>query len=176
MESTNVVAQSRREEVMERLFIDLQRERFNQLNYQTRSSSVKRMSTWSNVIAALAASAALTGLLTGAGGIGPRVMQVLVGLAAISAAIGPVLGLENKASQLERAALGHAIVKDRLWSLLRDLKLSDIDDTHEARIGEIAAFSDALTALDEEPHESVKRSCWATVERELPAEQAWSII
>jgi tRNA A-37 threonylcarbamoyl transferase component Bud32 len=86
------------------------------------------------------------------------------------------LGLEEKYSQFERAALGHTIAKDRIWCLLRDLKLSDIEDSHEAREREINAFRDALSALDEEPHDSVKRACWEEVERELPSDKAWTII
>lgn len=96
--------------------------------------------------------------------------------AALCAAVGPVLGLEEKSSRLDQAALGHAIAKDRIWSLLRDLKLSDINDTHEARGAEITALGDALTALDEESHDSLRRSCWEETQRELPAEKAWTII
>lgn len=175
MESTSALI-SRRQEVMERLFTDLQVERFNQLYYQTRAKTTKALITFANVIAVLAASAAFTGLLKGGNGISQFVLQVLMVIAAISAAIVPVLGLESKFSQLERAALGHAIAKDRLWSLLRDLKLSDIDDSHEVREKEITAFRDALSALDEEPHDAVRRSCWEEVKRELPAEKAWTII
>jgi hypothetical protein len=164
----------RRAELMERLFTDLQVSRFNQLYYQTRAKSVKRLITSANIIAALAASVAFTSLLR-AGGT-DWLLQPLMVLAAIFAAISPVLGLEDKYSRLERAGLGHAIAKDRIWSLLRDLKLSEIDDTHEARAHEINAFRDALSALDEEPHDSVRRSCWEEVERELPAEKAWTII
>ena len=165
---------SRRDEVMERLFTDLQVARFNQLYYQARAKSVKRMITGANIIAALAASAAFTGLLREVGT--AWLLQLLMLLAAIFAAIGPVLGLEDRYSRLERAGLGHAIAKDRIWSLLRDLKLSELDETHEAREREINAFRDALSALDEDPHDSVRRSCWEKVEQELPADKAWTII
>ncbi len=124
---------SRRQEVMERLFTDLQVERFNQLYYQTRARKTKSLITFANVVAALAASAAFTGFFRGSAGLWQFTLQSLMVIAAISAAVGPVLGLESKFSQLERAALGHAIAKDRIWSLLRDLKVSEIDDTHEAR-------------------------------------------
>jgi len=167
-------SRSRRQEVMERLFTDLQAARFNQLYYQARATTVRRLIKWANVIAALSASAAFTGLLRG-GGTG-WLLQTLMIVAAISAAVGPVLGLEDKYSQLERASLGHAIAKDRIWCLLRDLKLSDIDESHEAREREINAFRDALSALDEEPHDSIRRSCWEEVERELPSDKAWTII
>lgn len=161
---------------MERLFTDLQVERFNQLYYQRRARTIKAFITLSNVIAALAASAALTGLLKGGNAVLPIVLQILMGVAAISAAVSPVLGLEARFSQLERAALGHGIARDRIWSLLRDLKLSDLEESHEAREREIAAFRDVLSALDEEPHDSVRKSCWEEVERELPADKAWTII
>jgi hypothetical protein len=171
---SEAVSLHRRDEVMQRLFADLQVERFNQLYYQKRSESVKRWIICANVIAALAASVALTGLLKGVGG--GWLLQTLMGTAAVSAAIGPVLGLETKYSALERAALGHGIAKDRLRGLLRDLKLSEISEGHEAREAEICAFRDALGALDEAPHDSVRRSCWEEVERELPADKAWTII
>ena len=167
---------SRRDEVMQRLFTDLQVERFNQLYYQKRAKTTKFRITSANVIAAIAASAAFTGLLKSGPGLSLLVFQGLMLVAAISAAIGPVLGLEEKYAQLERAVLGHAILKDRVWCLLRDLKLSEIDDSHEAREREIAAFRDALSALDEEPHDSVRRDCWEEVERELPADRAWTIV
>jgi hypothetical protein len=175
IESTNLLT-SRRQEVMERLFTDLQVERFNQLYYQKRAKSTKTFITFANVVAVLAASAAFTGLLKGGNGVSQFVLQGLMIIAAISAAVVPVLGIESKFSQLERAALGHAIAKDRLWSLLRDLKISEIDESHEAREKEIGAFRDALSVLDEEPHDNVRRSCWDEVKRELPAEKAWTII
>lgn len=162
-----------RAEVMERLFMDLQVEYFNRLYYQTRASAIKFWITAFNVIAALSASVAFTGLLRAWGEV-PLV--ILMGLAAISAAIGPVLGLESLYSQLDKAALGHSIAKDRIWSLLRDLKLSEITDSHEAREGEISAFRDSLCALDEKPHDSVRRSCWEKVQRELPVEKSWEIV
>jgi hypothetical protein len=165
---------SRRAEIMERLFTDLQVARFNQLYYQARAKSVKRLITAANVIAALAASAAFTGLLRQGGT--AWLLQLLMVVAALFAAINPVLGLEDKYSGLERAGLGHAIARDRIWNLLRDLKLSELDDAHEAREREINAFRDALSALDEEPHDSVRRSCWDEVERELPADKAWTLI
>ncbi|HTS77964.1 MAG TPA: hypothetical protein VMG40_17255 [Bryobacteraceae bacterium] len=165
---------SRRTEVMERLFTDLQVARFNQLYYQTRSKSVRGWMKRANVIAALSASAAFTGMLKNGGPL--WLLQGFTIVAAISAAVGPVLGLEDKYAQLERASLGHAIAKDRIWSLLRDLKVSELTDSHEAREREIAAFREALSALDEEPHDSVRTKCWEQVERELPADKAWTII
>ena len=165
-----------RVEVMERLFTDLQVERFNQLYYQKRAKRVKRLITLANAIAALSASGALIGLLTTGPGVLPTLWKVLVGIAAISAAVSPLLELDTKFSRLEQAALGHTIAKDRLWQLLRDLKISEIEETHKAREAEIGAFRDALGALDEDPHDSVRRSCWEEVEREFPAEKAWTIL
>src|ERR1700735_5672235 len=133
-------SESRRDEIMERLFTDLQVAYFNQLYYQSRAKSVKRMIRWANVVAALSASVALTTLLKDAGAVG--FLVGLMVLAAISAAVAPVLGLEDKYAQLEKAALGHTIVKDRLRGLLRDLKLSDLNESFEAREHEIASFCD----------------------------------
>lgn len=165
-----------RSEVMEHLFTDLQISRFNQLYYQTMADRQKRFIKASNIVAALAASAALAGLLRDRGGAGLLVFQILMGIAAVSAAVSPILGLEDKYPQFSRAAMGHAIAKDRIWALLRDLKVSDFDETHAAREREINAFRDALVVLDERANRSVKESCWSQVERELPAEKAWSII
>jgi hypothetical protein len=175
IESPNA-SRSRRDEIMERLFGDFQVAYFNQLYYQSRAKSVKRMIRWANVIAAVSASVAVTTLLKDAGAVG--FLVVLTVLSAVSAAVAPVLGLEDKYSQLQQAGLGYTIVKDRLCGLLRDLKMSELDDSHEAREREIAAFRDALGPLDlnEEPHASLMQSCWEKVERELPAEKAWSII
>lgn len=112
-----------------RLFRELQVARFNELYYQRRSDWFRRLATAANVISAVAASAALASLLAANGqlfGWGPIVWQVLTGIAAISAAVGPVLGLDVKASQMEKAALGHSILRDRLYRLLGDLKVSDL--------------------------------------------------
>ena len=80
----------------------------------------------------------------------------LSGAAAITAALGPVLGLEAKAVQFEKAAMGHCIVRERILRLLNDLKISDLDESHEARDREVDAFRTALSALDEPAHERVK--------------------
>jgi len=167
-------AGARRQEIMERLFTDLQVERFNQLYYQSRADSAKFWITVTNVTAALAASAAFTGLLKSSGHAG--LLTALTAIAAVSAAVSPVLGLEDKYSRLERAAMGHTIAKDRIWALLRDLKVSELDESHEARENEISAFRDSLSTLDGKPRDSLRRKCWETVEAELPADKAWTII
>src|ERR1700687_4949548 len=117
---------------MTRLFRELQIARFNQLYYQKRACWYRRLATGANVVAALAASAVLARLLAGDKlfGWGPIVWQALTGIAAVSAAIGPILGFDGKASQMEKAALGHSILLDRLHQLLRDLKLSDLEQLH----------------------------------------------
>ncbi len=61
-ETTLIPSFSRRQEVMERLFNDLQTARFNQLYYQARAKTLRRLIKWANVVAALSASAAFTGL------------------------------------------------------------------------------------------------------------------
>jgi hypothetical protein len=160
---------------MSRLFADYQVARFNELYYQKRASSVRKRATFFKIVSALAASAALTGLLSGSF-FGTLALQILTAAAAICSAIGPYLGWDNKVSQLERAALGHAIATDRIRKLLKDLKLTELTESHEARETEITAFRDSLTALDEAPNDAVRTDCWKAVEKELPAEQAWSII
>ena len=174
IEALPIPSSSRRQEVMERLFTDLQVARLNQLYYRARAKRLKRAIMLANVIAALSASAAFTQLLRNSGNSLP--LQILVLIAAVSAAIVPVLSLEDKYSALEKAALGHTIAYDRIWSLLRDLKLNEIDDAHEAREREINAVRDALSALDEDPHNALRRTCWEEVERELPADKAWTIV
>jgi|SRR5208282_418908 len=175
---TQTVAESAplREELMERLFMDMKVERFNELYYQIRAKTTKHLITSANIVAALAASTALTGMLRNGPGASLIAFQLLMAVAAVSAAVGPLMGLESSYARLEKAALGHQIARGRLWSLLRDLKLSDLDGSHEARANEIGAFLDALSALDEAPRERVRRSCWEKVEREYPAEKAWTII
>lgn len=165
----------RRTEVMTRLFTAYQVERFNELYYQKRASQVRKQAMWAKVASALAASAALTSLLAGSP-LGTTILQLLTAIAAISAAIGPLLGWDSKVSQLERAMLGHAIAKDRLRNLLRDLKLSELTEAHQAREAEIVALRDALTAFDEPPNQSVRDTCWKQVEKDLPSDQAWSLI
>ncbi len=166
----------RRDEVMQGLFADLQIARFNELYYRRRANTTKHLITFANIIAPLAASAALAGILENGPGIGAVALRIVMGVAAITAAVAPGLGLEAKYAQFEKAALGHEIVRTRLGSLLRDLKLSELGDDHEARAKEIDMFRESLLALDEAPHESVSRSCWEQVEREFPADKAWTII
>jgi ABC-type multidrug transport system fused ATPase/permease subunit len=167
---------SQRQEVMERLFTDLQRERLNVLYYQARAAAVRRWIIRANIVAALAASTALGTILKSSAGAGAAVLWVLTGLAAVSAAIVPILSLADKYARLEQAARGHTLAYERLFSLLRDLKLSEVGEAHIAREKEIEALRESLSALDEKTHERLLRSCWARVEKEIPAENAWTII
>jgi|SRR5579863_2743965 hypothetical protein len=171
--------ESRRGEVMTRLFRELQVARFNELYYQRRSDWFRRLATAANVISAVAASAVLASLLAANGqlfGWGPIVWQLLTGIAAISAAVGPVLGLDVKASQMEKAALGHSILRDRLYRLLGDLKVSDLDDSHLARDKEIESFRSALAPLDEPPTEKLREECWNRTLEEFPSDKAWTLV
>lgn len=162
---------------MTRLFSEYQVARFNELYYQRRSNWLRRWTTGASIVSAVAASAVLASLLKDGFGLGPSVWQVVTGLAAASAAIGPILGWEGKASQLEKAALGYGFVRDRLRHLLNDLKLSELDDTHVARAGEIRALVTALTALDETASSArLKEICWKQTMDELPSEQAWNLV
>jgi hypothetical protein len=171
---------SKRGELMTRLFRELQVARFNELYYQRRSAWFRFQATSANVIAALAASVVLANLLASNNnklfGWGPLVWQVLTLLAAIFAAVGPVLGFENKIGQMEKAALGHSILKDRLQRLLSDLKGSELKESHLARDREIDAFGSALTSLDEAPSERLREQCWKETLEEYPSDQAWSLV
>jgi hypothetical protein len=170
------VQESRRGELMTRLFLELQIARFNELYYQRRSRWMRRWAVGANIVAAISASAVLASLLKDGFGYGPALWQVLTGIAALSAAIGPTLGWETQASQLEKAALGHSILRERIRRLLNDLKLSSLDASHEARDEEIDAVRLALTPLDEPPHERLKEKCWRQTLREFPSEQAWTLV
>jgi hypothetical protein len=165
---------------MTRLFFDLQIARFNELYYQKRSAFFRKWAKRANVVSALAASLVLANLLTGPGtpllGLGPLVWQILTGMAALSAAVGPVLGLWDKASQMDRAALGHSIVKDRIRRLLVELKLSDLQDSHLDRDREIDAVRSALSPLDEPPSEKLREICWEKTLEEFPSEKAWLMV
>jgi hypothetical protein len=109
-------------------------------------------------------------------GLGPLVWQALTGLAALSAAVVPILGLDVKASQMEKAALGHSILKDRLHRLLSDLKLSELDDSHLARDREIESVGSALVSLDEPPSERLREKCWKRTLEEFPSDKAWTLV
>jgi hypothetical protein len=170
---------SKRGELMTRLFRDLQVARFNELYYQRRAHLFRFWATGANVISALAASAVLASLLASDNklfGWGPIVWKMLTGVAAASAAIGPILGLEIKASQMEKAALGHSILKDRIRRLLSDLKGSDLHESFIARDKEIDAFASALAALDEAPSEKLREKCWNETLEEYPSEKAWTLV
>lgn len=164
---------------MTRLFSELQIARFNELYYQRRAAWFRRLATGANIISALAASAVLASLLASDSklfGWGPVVWKILTGVAAASAAIGPILGLDIKASQMEKATLGHSILKDRLHRLLSDLKLSDLEESHHARDKEIDAFRSALADLDEAPSEKLREECWKRTLEEYPSERAWTLV
>jgi len=168
---------SRRSVLMSRLFSDLQVARYNELYYQRRAAIFRRWLLAGNVVSALAASAVLANLLSGAeSSWGPIAWSLLTGLAAISAAVGPVFGLGTKASQLDKAALGHGIVKDGIRRLLKDLKLSELQESHLARNQEIEAFRSALAALDESPSDRMRNRCWEDTMSEMPSKQAWSLV
>ena len=164
---------------MTRLFSELQIARFNELYYQRRAQWFRRLATGANIISALAASAVLASLLASDSklfGWGPAVWKILTGIAAASAAIGPILGLDVKASQMEKAALGHSILKDRLHRLLSDLKGSDLEESHLARDNEIEALGSALAALDEAPSERLRQKCWNQTLEEYPPDKAWTLV
>lgn len=165
-----------REEVMCRLFQDLQVARFNQIYYQERAASLRRLTASAGIVSALAASSAFVSILKGSGLGGSAMWLILTAAAAVCSAVVPVLHLDERASRLEQAALGHGLIRDRLFALLRDLKLAEFDEGHAARIREIDAFCDGLSALNEKPVESVLQRSWQQALREYPAEQAWTII
>jgi hypothetical protein len=170
------VRQNQREELMVRLFGDLQRARFNELYYQSRAASMQGWARALNMVAALAASGAFITLLMQSSPYGPLVAKTLAGVAVAIGVIRPFLDLESKQVCFEKAALGHSVARNRLAELLRDLKLKDLDDTHRARAGEIDAWKLALSALDEPPHKKTREAAWNTMLLELPADKAWDIV
>jgi hypothetical protein len=178
--TTAPILETRREITMTRLFGELQTARFNELYYQTRASHFKRIGRWSSIVSALAASAVLANLLHDQSqllGFGPAVWKALTLLAALAAAIGPTLGVGDKAAQMEKAALGHSIVKDRTRRLLTDLKMSpDLTAAHECRDTEIEALRQALAALDEPGNTKTRNRCWDKTLEELPSDQAWNLV
>lgn len=175
--SPPIPQESRRGELMTRLFGDLQIARFNELYYQHRASWMRSLATGANILSAIAASAVLLRLLTSGGSIlGLAVWQSLTAAAALFATVGPVLGLGGKVTQLDKAAFGHCVVRGRIHTLLTDLKMSDLDDTHIARAKEIEALRTALSALDERASERVKMQCWDQTLREFPSESAWTLV
>lgn len=177
--TTPPIQGSWRSDFMIRLFSDLQVARFNELYYQNRSSRMRFLARAANIVSAIAASAVLANLLRAGNalfGWGPAVWQVLTAIAALCAAVGPIFGWEAKATQFEKAALGHAIVRERTHCLLKDLKLSEVDDTHVARSEETEALRMALAALDEPASKRVKEKCWSQTLSEFPSEAAWTLI
>lgn len=179
MASPPIRQESRRGELMTRLFHDLQIARFNELYYQRRAAWMRFLSTSANIVSAVAASAVLAHLLKEGDslfGFGPVAWQLLTGLAALSAAVGPVLGLDGKAIQLDKAAFGHGVIRGRIHALLNDLKMAELDETHIARSKEIEALRTALSALDEPGSERVKERCWDQTLREIPSESAWTLV
>jgi hypothetical protein len=87
-----------------------------------------------------------------------------------------VPGLEAKATQLEKAAFGYGVVRERLKRLLNDLRLRELDESHHARDGEIASLRESLAALDELGNEKVKDEAWKQTLSEYPSESAWSAL
>ena len=172
----NPATQSRRDLLLSRLFTELQIVRFNEIYYHKRAATMHRLSLGSNILATVASSTALFGLLSGFP-IGALAWKILTAVAAISAVLGPVFQLEPKAAQFEKAALGHSIVRDRMKRLIQDLKMSPLEETHVARNDEITALRDALAALDEPPGATrLKEQVWKQVLEEYPSDQAWSIL
>jgi len=160
-----------------RLFGDLQVARYNEIYYQLRGSSKRRAAKYLKVLSAVASSAALLGMLKAIPAIGELVAAMLVAGAASAAAIGPIFGLESQAAQYEKAAMGHAIVRERIKGLLRDLKVREAFDAEcEGRLVEIAGFTSVLVALDDNGVAAVKERAWKQTLEEYPSESAWSIV
>jgi hypothetical protein len=171
----------RRAQFMMRLFSDLQTARYNELYYQKRADSMRCWVLRMNMFSALASAGALVtiiGAMPETLGFkpGPFIAGCLTVGAAICAAIGPVLGLESKATQLEKAGFGYCVVRSRLKRLLNTLQLEDLESSHIARDEEITAFREALSALDEAGVEKVKGDAWKQTLSELPSDSAWSAI
>lgn len=163
---------------MMRWFSDLQTARLNEIYYQRRAAAVRRLSWRCNVAASIAASSAV------AGGLAafpiPGIKWILAGLAlvaALLAAVVPVMGLEDEASRLEKAAMGWSLVFSRLRRLLGDLKGSELSPEHLGREAELDALRLFVYALDQQPSDTpLVKTSWDQVLRELPSEQAWTLV
>lgn len=138
------IEKSRREEFMMRLYGDLQIARFNEIYYQTRAQQARGWASRMNMLSAVASSGAFVGIIKPLPTIGPVIPPLLTAIAAVAAACGPFLGLDAKASQFERAAFGHGLIKDRIKRLLHDLKMKDLNYEHEARDNEIEHIRSSL--------------------------------
>lgn len=164
--------------MMTRLFADLQIARFSELFYQTRGGRMRTLANTSNIVSALSATAVVANMLSSAAAGTPQA-AVWIGmtiLAAAGAAASPILGWDAKAAQMEKAALGHCIVRERIKRLLSDLKNGDLDPEHIGRDQEIDAFRLAFAALDEPGSPKTLERCWAQALKEYPSDQAWSIV
>jgi hypothetical protein len=176
LQASPIPTETQREELMIGLFVVMQKARFNVIYYGARANRMRLYATTSNVVAALASSVALVGLLSDSA-FGPLALRILTAVAAGMAAVGPILHWDGKASQFEKAALGHGIILNRVQVLLHDLKLADgATAEHHARVSELDAFHGALTALDEAGDERLKKKAWEQTEREFPVGDAWNLV
>ena len=170
------IEKSRREEFMMRLYGDLQIARFNEIYYQTRAQQARGWASRMNMLSAVASSGAFVGIIKPLPTIGPVIPPLLTAIAAVAAACGPFLGLDAKASQFERAAFGHGLIKDRIKRLLRDLKMKDLNYEHEARDNEIEHIRSSLNALDEAGSDVIRKRAWEQTLREFPSDSAWNLV
>ena len=162
---------SYREEEMQRLFIDFQTARLNELYYGHRAARFRRAVLTLNIITALSASSALAVLLQQFPG---WLFLSLSIVAAVAAAVAPFLNFDVRASQFERAGFGHSTLRTRIEAILRDLRRSEINENHRGRIREIEEFRAALSPLDEHPGKSrILNRLWSQVQAEFPADLAW---
>lgn len=175
-ESVVQEVEDRRTVVMYKVLQDLQEAHYNRLYALTRSSRVRFQMKCCNMVAALAASAALAGLFSSAGGMWLFVWKGLTGVAAVLAAVGPVLGWDAYAAQMEKSAMGHSMLADRFRVLLSDLRLSPLDDSHEARLRDLYELRNAMSSLDEAPDEATQAQCWRKTLEQIPSEGAWDRI
>lgn len=168
---------SRRDDLMCGLFVDLQNARFNFLYHQALADRFDKLSKWSRIVAAIAASGVLGGILS-QGSIGAGVWKGVTALAAVAAIIGPLLGWERKAHEYQKMAFGFSLVHDRLKGLLADMKLSDLSSDHEARKAEIMLLWNSLSALVVgSPNKALIESSWDRANEEYPpTKEAWGAI
>lgn len=166
----------RRAEVMCGLFNELQIARFNYLYNQELADRYAKLSKWSRIVSALAASAILAGMLS-QDSIGAWLWKGLTALAAVTAALSPILGWDRKAYAFEKAGFAYKLIHDRVKTLLQDMKLSQLTTDHEARKAEIVAIQNSLSLLENEsPRKDLIESSWARATQEYPSEDAWAAI
>lgn len=157
--------------VMRRLVYRLQYATYSKLYYQLRAGQMRWRLKAASAGAGIASSAVLLGLLATSEFMAG--WQIISGASAVASILALTLGWEAQAVQFEKAAMGHAMVQERIELLLGELRITEIDDRHVAREAEIIAFWQMLSPLDEQPRDPTRERAWSMMEQGLPMEGIW---